>query len=92
MADMRQAMDPDVFLSVDGDDRQADAGRVSEEIVCSECGSNQLVASGVFEHGTWIHRLTCWTCLDCQTIVAVAEPDALATAEAAPSSVAEPES
>jgi hypothetical protein len=32
-----------------------------------------MVASGVFEHGTWIHRLTCWTCRECRSIVAVPE-------------------
>jgi hypothetical protein len=40
-------------------------------MICPECGSGALVASGVYEHGTWIYRLTCWTCRDCQTIVAV---------------------
>jgi hypothetical protein len=48
-------------------------GQVSKQLVCLECGSGSLVASGVYEHGTWIHRLTCWTCRDCQTIVAIAE-------------------
>jgi hypothetical protein len=67
-------MGSDVLCDVDGHVRVTDARRVSEQMVCSECGSDQLVASGVFEHGTWIQRLTCWTCLDCQTIVAVAEP------------------
>jgi hypothetical protein len=43
-----------------------------------------MQASGVFEHGTWIHRLTCWTCRDCQAIVAVRETDILASAETAP--------
>jgi hypothetical protein len=46
-------------------------GAVSEQIVCPECGSGSLVACGVYEHGTWIYRLTCWTCRECQTIVAV---------------------
>ena len=32
-----------------------------------------MIESGVFEHGTWIRTLTCWTCLDCKTIVAVAQ-------------------
>jgi len=58
-----------------GDTRLADAGRVSEQMVCSECGSASLISSGVFEHGTWIHRLTCWTCRDCRTIFAVAEAE-----------------
>src|SRR3954454_25131150 len=44
-----------------GDAHVADARRVSEQIVCSECGSASLISSGVFEHGTWIHRLTCWS-------------------------------
>jgi hypothetical protein len=46
---------------------------MNEHIVCTECGSESLVASGVFEHGTWIHRLTCWTCRDCRSIVAIPE-------------------
>src|SRR3954466_8947455 len=54
-----------------GDAHVADARRVSEQIVCSECGSGSLTSSGVFEHGTWIHRLTCWTCRDCRTIFTV---------------------
>ena len=58
-----------------GDARPADAVRVSEQIVCSECGSTSLISSGVFEHGTWIHRLTCWTCRDCRTIFAVPEAE-----------------
>jgi hypothetical protein len=61
---------------------------VSDQIVCSECGSTSLVASGVFEHGTWIQRLTCWTCRDCQAVVAVPESDIRMTAETAPSSPA----
>jgi hypothetical protein len=44
--------------------------------VCGECGSGSLVASGVFEHGTWIHRLTCWTCLDCRSVLAIPESEA----------------
>jgi len=48
---------------------------VSEQMVCSECGSASLISSGVFEHGTWIHRLTCWTCRDCRTVFAVAEAE-----------------
>jgi len=47
---------------------------MSDHEVCPACGSGSLVASGVFEHGTWIHRLTCWTCSDCRTIVAIPEP------------------
>jgi hypothetical protein len=58
-----------------GDVQLADARPVNEQIVCPECGSGSLVASGVYEHGTWIHRLTCWTCRDCQTVVAVREGD-----------------
>jgi len=50
-------------------------GAVSEPVVCPECGSGSLVASGVYEHGTWIHRLTCWTCRDCLTVVGVAEDE-----------------
>ena len=46
---------------------------MSKEFVCTECGSDSLVSSGVFEHGTWIQRLTCWTCRDCQTVIAVPE-------------------
>ena len=40
-----------------------------------------MVASGVFEHWAWIDRLTCWTCRDCQAIVAIRETDILANAE-----------
>jgi hypothetical protein len=46
---------------------------MTDHEVCPACGSESLVASGVFEHGTWIHRLTCWTCSDCRTIVAIPE-------------------
>jgi hypothetical protein len=46
---------------------------VREQNQCPECGSGELVASGVYEHGTWIHRLVCWTCNDCQAIVAIRE-------------------
>jgi hypothetical protein len=49
---------------------------MSEEVVCSECGSASLISSGVFEHGTWVQRLTCWTCRDCRTIFAVPEAEA----------------
>jgi transposase-like protein len=56
----------------------ADTWRMSEQIRCPECGSSNLVASGVYEHGTWIHRLTCWTCRDCQSIVALREGEATA--------------
>jgi len=59
-----------------GDARLADAGRVSEPIVCSECGSASLISTGVLEHGTWIHRLTCWTCRECRTIFTVPEAEA----------------
>ncbi len=52
---------------------------VGEENVCGECGSGSLVASGVFEHGTWIHRLTCWTCLDCRSVLAIPESEATVT-------------
>jgi hypothetical protein len=51
----------------------ADAGGMNEYSACPECGSRALVASGVFEHGTWILRLTCWTCRDCRSVVAVPE-------------------
>ena len=64
-----------VSVGLIGDTRPADAVRVSEQIVCSECGSASLISSGVFEHGTWIHRLTCWTCRDCRTIFAVPEAE-----------------
>jgi len=60
-----------------GDTRLADAGRVSEQVVCLECGSASLVSSGVFEHGTWTHRLTCWTCRDCRTVFTVPAAEAL---------------
>jgi transcription elongation factor Elf1 len=46
---------------------------MSERTACPECGSGRLVDCSVYEHGTWIHRLTCWTCGDCQTVVAVDE-------------------
>jgi hypothetical protein len=52
----------------------ADVWLMNEQIRCPECGSEDLVASGVYEHGTWVHRLTCWTCRDCEAIVAVREP------------------
>jgi hypothetical protein len=35
----------------------------------------------VFEHGTWIYRLTCWTCRDCRTVVGVAASDVSHDAE-----------
>jgi hypothetical protein len=60
-----------------GDAHLADAGRVSEQVVCFECGSASLVSSGVFEHGTWTHRLTCWTCRDCRTVFTVPAAGAL---------------
>ena len=50
-------------------------GSMSEHDMCIECGSESLVATGVFEHGTWIHRLTCWTCNDCGAVVAVPEAE-----------------
>jgi hypothetical protein len=56
-----------------GDARLADVAGVDEQIVCSECGSASLISTGVFEHGTWIERLTCWTCRDCRTIFTVPE-------------------
>jgi hypothetical protein len=46
---------------------------MNEDSACPECGSKALVASGVFEHGTWILRLTCWTCRDCRSVIAVPE-------------------
>jgi hypothetical protein len=49
--------------------------RMNENSACPECGSKALVASGVFEHGTWILRLTCWTCRDCRSIVAIPESE-----------------
>jgi hypothetical protein len=48
---------------------------MSEHNVCGDCGSEDLVAVGVFEHAKWIYRLTCWTCRDCRTVVAAAEED-----------------
>ena len=51
-------------------------------MVCLECGSASLVSSGVFEHGTWTHRLTCWTCRDCRTVFTVPGADALGLEEA----------
>jgi hypothetical protein len=66
----------------------ADAVGMNEHSACPECGSQALVASGVFEHGTWILRLTCWTCRDCRSIVAIPESQIPATddvaADAAP--------
>lgn len=44
---------------------------MSQGSVCTECGSDSLVASGVLEHGTWIQKLTCWTCNECRSIVIV---------------------
>ena len=44
---------------------------MSEHSICTECGSDSLVASGVLEHGTWIQRLTCWTCKECRSIVII---------------------
>jgi ribosomal protein S27AE len=61
-----------------GDAQLPDARDVTEQIVCPECGSGSLVASGVYEHGTWVYRLTCWTCRDCQTVVAFPEGEATA--------------
>jgi hypothetical protein len=43
--------------------------------MCTDCGSVDLAASGVFEHGTWTYRLTCWTCRDCQSVVGVREEE-----------------
>ncbi len=57
------------------DARPADNAGMSEHSLCPECGSDSLVASGVFEHGTWIHRLTCWTCRDCRSVVAIPEAE-----------------
>jgi hypothetical protein len=71
MADIVWQWSDSVSVGLIGDPRSTDAGRVSEQIVCSECGSASVISSGVFEHGTWIHRLTCWTCRDCRTIFAV---------------------
>jgi hypothetical protein len=70
-ADIRRATGYFRVRGLVGDGQPPDAGRVSEQMICPECGSGALVASGVYEHGTWIYRLTCWTCRDCQTIVAV---------------------
>jgi len=71
MADIVWQWSDSASVGLIGDPRPTDAGRVSEQIVCSECGSASVISSGVFEHGTWIHRLTCWTCRDCRTIFAV---------------------
>jgi hypothetical protein len=46
---------------------------MNEQTACPDCGSNALVASGAFGHGTWILRLTCWTCRDCRNVVAIPE-------------------
>ncbi len=51
----------------------ADDPGMSEHNVCPECGSESLVASGVLEHGTWVRKLTCWTCRDCRAIIAIPE-------------------
>ncbi len=53
------------------DPRLADDPAMTEQSVCTECGSDSLVVSGVLEAGTWIQRLTCWTCKDCRSIVAI---------------------
>ncbi len=42
---------------------------------CQACGSQSMIEFAVFEHGTWVRKLTCWTCTDCRTVVAV--PDDL---------------
>jgi hypothetical protein len=55
------------------DPQMADGTGMNDNSACPECGSRALVASGVFEHGTWILRLTCWTCRDCRAIVAIPE-------------------
>jgi len=47
-------------------------------MTCPACGSGSLVASGVYEHGTWTYRFTCWTCRDCRTIVAAPVEEATA--------------
>lgn len=52
-----------------------DARDMSQPDACEACGSEDLVASGVFEHGTWIHRLTCWTCRSCRAVVAIPEAE-----------------
>ena len=46
---------------------------MSQPSNCQECGSSTWIESGVFEHGTWIRTLTCWTCTQCRTIIAVPE-------------------
>lgn len=53
------------------DTRLADAAAMSDENgdICTECGSDSIVASGVLEQGTWIQRLTCWTCKECRSVV-----------------------
>lgn len=53
------------------DTRMADGVAMSEHNVCTECGSGSLVVSGVLEQGTWVHRMTCWTCRDCRAIVVI---------------------
>lgn len=83
-ADITRQWSDSGSVALIGDPRLADAGLMSEQIVCTECGSTSLISSGVFEHGTWIHRLTCWTCRDCRTIFAVPEAESPALdAEAA---------
>jgi hypothetical protein len=51
----------------------SDGRRMSDHVVCPECGSSSLIACGVYEHGTWQYRLSCWTCRDCRAVVGVAE-------------------
>ncbi len=40
--------------------------------ICPECGSDHMIKSGMFTHGTWVYALTCWTCGNCRAVVAVA--------------------
>jgi ribosomal protein L37AE/L43A len=60
----------------------ADDADMNEQTACPDCGSNALVASGAFGHGTWILRLTCWTCRDCRNVVAIPEEQVKAASEA----------
>ena len=55
------------------DPRRTDDPGMNEHSACPECGSESLIAAGAFDHGTWTLRLTCWTCRDCRSIVAIPE-------------------
>jgi ribosomal protein S27AE len=55
---------------------------MNEQTACPDCGSTSLMASGAFEHGTWILRLTCWTCRECRAVVAIPEARVRAESDA----------